>query len=327
MNTIINDYSVLDIIRLSKEIPHISEILSEDKNTRRFIQKNQKGYIKVIALGVIEIFILEDIVFEQDRLFSLEASTSEQDKVIDFTLLLEDQSSWLIQSEQEKRTLKGGCFLTSSLSSQSTWVQKGHPVSFITFYFNFETFQYYFKHPSIEELHQGKNFIHSLEPIPAPIVLEINPILKLIRADNINNLHLVSKIWGLLSLFLEAIEQEAQIKQAIPVKEWTLFHQAREIIEENYQNPKPLEEVGKMVGTSLSKLQKGFLLLFGCPPHQYLIKYRMEKAKELLLSGQYSSKEVGYEIGYSNLSHFIRLFKRTYGFTPNQLLKSERPSL
>jgi AraC-like DNA-binding protein len=48
----------------------------------------------------------------------------------------------------------------------------------------------------------------------------------------------------------------------------------------------------------------------------------MQKAKMMLLSGNYSIKDVGYTLGYSNLSNFTLAFKKEFGQLPSEVLKS-----
>jgi AraC family transcriptional regulator len=55
----------------------------------------------------------------------------------------------------------------------------------------------------------------------------------------------------------------------------------------------------------------------GTTPHQYLIKFRVERAKALLAEAQLPLTEVGLQSGFSHQSHFTRLFRRFTGTTPH----------
>ena len=55
---------------------------------------------------------------------------------------------------------------------------------------------------------------------------------------------------------------------------------------------------------------------FGLSPLQYINLKKMERAQLLLLTEELSVKEVAYKLGFSDISYFIRLFKRTTGATP-----------
>lgn len=51
---------------------------------------------------------------------------------------------------------------------------------------------------------------------------------------------------------------------------------------------------------------------------EYMVKKRMEKAKDLLQTSDGSVSDIALEVGYSNLSYFIRQFRMYYGVTPKQ---------
>ena len=52
------------------------------------------------------------------------------------------------------------------------------------------------------------------------------------------------------------------------------------------------------------------------PPIRYLRQLRMERAKELLESSFLSVKEIAFQVGLNDESHFVRDFKSTYGYSP-----------
>nr|WP_314896733.1 AraC family transcriptional regulator [uncultured Flavobacterium sp.] len=60
---------------------------------------------------------------------------------------------------------------------------------------------------------------------------------------------------------------------------------------------------------------------------EYIRKLRIEKAIQLMQSSQYSLSEIAYLTGFSDQSHFNRIFKKHSGKTPTaykkDLLKSK----
>jgi AraC-like DNA-binding protein len=83
-----------------------------------------------------------------------------------------------------------------------------------------------------------------------------------------------------------------------------------------------ISQLAKMVSISESKLKKDFKLIYGLPVYEYFQKIRMQAAKDKLLSGDHSVKEVAMELGYSNLSNFTIAFKKEFGLLPSKLLGS-----
>ena len=81
-----------------------------------------------------------------------------------------------------------------------------------------------------------------------------------------------------------------------------------------------IHQLAKMVSISESKLKKDFKLIYGLPVYEYFQKVRMQAAKDKLLTGGHSVKQVAMELGYSNLSNFTIAFKKEFGLLPSKLL-------
>lgn len=77
-----------------------------------------------------------------------------------------------------------------------------------------------------------------------------------------------------------------------------------------------LAELSQSVNLSVWRLCHIFKSDVGMPPIRYLRQLRMERAKHLLESSFLSVKEIGFQVGLSDESHFVRDFKTTYGFSP-----------
>jgi AraC-like DNA-binding protein len=74
------------------------------------------------------------------------------------------------------------------------------------------------------------------------------------------------------------------------------------------------------VGISATKLKRDFKEVYGQPPFEYYQRVRMNKARELLMSGEYTVKEVGYALGYANLSNFAYAFKKEFSVLPSEII-------
>lgn len=82
--------------------------------------------------------------------------------------------------------------------------------------------------------------------------------------------------------------------------------------------PPLLSELAHIAAMSETKLKQLFKQTFGDTIYNYFQRARMEEAAFLLKQGKRSVAEVGYELGFSNLSHFSRLFEKHYGLTPKR---------
>ena len=77
-----------------------------------------------------------------------------------------------------------------------------------------------------------------------------------------------------------------------------------------------LSEFAQSVNLSVWRLCHLFKTDIGMPPMRYLRVLRMERAKDLLESSFLSVKEIGFRVGLTDESHFVRDFKATYGLSP-----------
>jgi AraC-like DNA-binding protein len=79
-----------------------------------------------------------------------------------------------------------------------------------------------------------------------------------------------------------------------------------------------IEDLGKEAGLSRSVLAERFTDLVGMPPMQYLAKWRMQIAAQLLAGGASNIASVAAEIGYSSEAAFSRAFKKIVGVPPSE---------
>jgi AraC family transcriptional regulator len=90
-----------------------------------------------------------------------------------------------------------------------------------------------------------------------------------------------------------------------------------ELIADNYSRDLSLAELAGAAGMSPFHFAREFKRTTGTTPHQYLIKFRINRAKALLAESQMPLVEVGFRSGFSHQSHFTRLFHRVTGTTPH----------
>lgn len=96
----------------------------------------------------------------------------------------------------------------------------------------------------------------------------------------------------------------------------------QEWLESNPQASMSLEQLASRFGFSERNLKRRFTLATGLAPHLYLQKVRIDRAKKLLISGALSVQQIAHQVGYENVSYFIRLFQREAGDTPAQWRKT-----
>ncbi|EWY39559.1 AraC family transcriptional regulator [Skermanella stibiiresistens SB22] len=89
-----------------------------------------------------------------------------------------------------------------------------------------------------------------------------------------------------------------------------------------------LASIAGECGLSVSHFARAFKQCTGKPPHKWLLESRVERARDLLLNTGMSLAEVALECGFSDQSHFTRVFSRVVGTSPGtwQRLRRSRQS-
>ncbi|MCU4176894.1 helix-turn-helix domain-containing protein [Carboxylicivirga sp. N1Y90] len=89
----------------------------------------------------------------------------------------------------------------------------------------------------------------------------------------------------------------------------------------NFEERITIEQLADKHGVSVSKLKRDFKTLFNCSISQFYTNAKMDEAFRRLRSGNFSVSEVGYDMGYSNLSKFSEMFKKIKGISPRDVNK------
>jgi transcriptional regulator GlxA family with amidase domain len=89
-----------------------------------------------------------------------------------------------------------------------------------------------------------------------------------------------------------------------------------QMMREDVRGELSLTEFAQSVNLSVWRLCHIFKSDVGMPPIRYLRLLRMERAKVLLESSFLSVKEIAFQVGLNDESHFVRDFKSTYGYSP-----------
>ena len=95
-----------------------------------------------------------------------------------------------------------------------------------------------------------------------------------------------------------------------------------EYIDENLDRNISLAELAGVVQLSVFHFTRKFGTEFGCPPHAYVMRRRIEHAKHQLGRRDIPLKMVAANSGFSDQSHMTRLFRRLLDVTPAEYRKT-----
>jgi len=90
------------------------------------------------------------------------------------------------------------------------------------------------------------------------------------------------------------------------------------ILVQSMEDPPSLVELARRVALNDHKLKVGFKQVFGTTAFGYLKERRLERARELLGTGEMSVGEVSAAVGYANQSRFAAAFRLRFGANPKE---------
>lgn len=91
-----------------------------------------------------------------------------------------------------------------------------------------------------------------------------------------------------------------------------------QFITENYARQITLLDIAHSANISKSEALRCFHLAIRSTPVNYLIEYRLRRAKKALLETDNTVTQIAAEVGMDNVGYFIRTFKKVYSITPKQ---------
>lgn len=212
-------------------------------------------------------------------------------------------------------------------------------------------------------IHQGEGFVIFPESIPlyvadnndpweyvfavfqgsdVPKMLQVagisaqNPIFQYSRDEQmmfaLNQLRIMSKsglalgydVVGQFYICISKLiqQQTAKIQKQIPILHYVEI--AKAYMETNYPYHISITDVASYVGVDRSYLYRLFLESEGISPSVWLMRLRLEHSVKMLQEGLLSITEIAYSIGFYDVSHFTKSFKKEYGCTPREYLNMHR---
>lgn len=111
-------------------------------------------------------------------------------------------------------------------------------------------------------------------------------------------------------------ESDSSLSRHMPPDEVERIHHARELLLSNLQDPPSVADLARMVGMNDYKLRQGFHRQFGTTIFEQLRLQRLNQARSLLQNQGISVAEAAFRVGYSDMKHFYKAFKKHFNTTP-----------
>lgn len=112
--------------------------------------------------------------------------------------------------------------------------------------------------------------------------------------------------------------------RSLPPQETRRLQRAVERIREGLGEPLRLEDLAREAALSASHFSRCFRKATGTTPYRYLMRLRVDEAKNLLAETDESVVQVALRVGYSSQSRFAEIFRRCVGMTPSDFRRHRR---
>jgi AraC-like DNA-binding protein len=151
----------------------------------------------------------------------------------------------------------------------------------------------------------------------------LKELFELKSGDPLRHVRMLSGIMHLIEKFLYSFvrQEQAALPRTVKKNDLESMQHVEQILSGKLEGFPSLESLAQEVYMSTSKLKNLFKQVYGHTLYDYYNKSRLQRAKDLLITGQCSIKQAGSEIGFSNLSHFAKAFRKEFGILPRDLVK------
>jgi len=123
-------------------------------------------------------------------------------------------------------------------------------------------------------------------------------------------------------LLMELEKREGKHLYALNSRDLQTIYRIKEEMLAHLDTPPVINDLAVAANMSPTKLKSLFKQIFGNSIFSYYQEFRMKKAALLLKEGSLSVSDVGYQLGFTNLSHFSRVFQEHIGMKPKQYSRS-----
>ena len=124
-----------------------------------------------------------------------------------------------------------------------------------------------------------------------------------------------SLVTALVIGFLRFAEDRTQKKKRGTLAPWQL-QRAKEFMEANLSTGVRLRDLAQLTRLSQSQFGRAFKASTGLAPHQWQMSLRINRAQQLILDGELSLAQIALVTGFSEQSHFTRVFRSKVGASP-----------
>ena len=123
---------------------------------------------------------------------------------------------------------------------------------------------------------------------------------------------------------VEIVSGEKRAAPPVRTRERRRAVEAALRIDERCEEPIDLSHAAREAGLSPFHFLRQFAQVLGVTPHQYLVRSRLRRAARLLADDHRPITDVAFDVGFGDLSNFVRTFHRAAGVSPRGFRKAAK---
>jgi AraC-like DNA-binding protein len=174
-------------------------------------------------------------------------------------------------------------------------------------------------HPVVQSvLEATDNFVFESEISEDIVNLAGEMLIPRVRESMESNFYKLKCEEMLFLIFETLMRREIVPSSAMHINDVTAIYAIKSLLLKHFNEPPNINALSKKAGMSEPKLRKLFKQTFGKGPFEYYQYHRIQKAASLLRKRRLTVSEVGFELGFTNLSHFTRVFEQHMGSKPKR---------
>ena len=131
-----------------------------------------------------------------------------------------------------------------------------------------------------------------------------------------------SVIHGYFTAIAVYLARQYSVQDIAETQEMLALSKVLTHIETQYADRINLETLSEISSMSKNSLLRAFNRYYGRTPIDYLIWYRLEKARELLINTRHSITDIAFTVGFLDSNYFARKFNKQYRVSPRAYRKT-----
>ncbi len=318
------------ILSYSFSTANLGEFLCSD-DLRKVVLPKDIGYFSREETKINDDIFLYKYNHDIHKDMSIGSKTT--NSFFDIHIVLNDDSYYKSKLTNSEQYTKSG-YTTSSFISEENGVSFKKANSKlksieITIKDNFLQNHLFNQLQNIKDIYSKPTTLFKNRPTNLKTKICANELFNSPHTGILDKLYMESKVLEILyHEFGDILSSDKNLKSHDKIRfddyDIEALHLARDILINNIQNPPSMQELSKLVKLNEFKLKVGFKQKFNITPYKLVTQYRMQKAKQLLETGDMNIYEISKLVGYKYQNNFTKVFKEHFGIRPSELIKSRK---